>query len=100
MSSYFDTMAGCVENPKEFVRLVRRQYRWYLRKLGREVLVRDLERLHELIREFDGIKDRKLCQEDPAREIQEMHTLAHKLVQAGIRLRGRQKALDNPPIPY
>lgn len=100
MSSYFDRMSRCVDNPKEFVSLVRDQYRWYLRQLNQEVLVKDLNRLNEFIYKFEDIQNKELCQRDPAWEIQEMHTFAHELANARIRLRGGRRAGDNPPIPY
>uniref|UniRef100_A0A6M3LUM7 Uncharacterized protein n=1 Tax=viral metagenome TaxID=1070528 RepID=A0A6M3LUM7_9ZZZZ len=100
MSSYFDRMSRCVNNPGEFVSLVRDQYRWYLRNLNQEVLVKDLDKLNQLIYKFEAIKDKEFCQREPAWEIQEMHTFAHELGGAGIRLRGGRRAGDNPPIPY
>lgn len=100
MSSYFDRMSRCVDNPKEFVALVRDQYRWYLGKCNEECLAKDHERLFQLICEFDAIKDKEICKNDPAWEIQEMHTFAHELGSAGIRLRGGRRASDNPPLPY
>lgn len=100
MSSYFDRMSRCVNNPKEFVALVRDQYRWYLRDLNQKCLSKDLDKLNKLIYEFEAIKDEELYQKDQAWEIQEMHTFAHKLGNAGIRLRGGGRAGDNPPIPY
>lgn len=100
MSSYFDRMSRCVNNPKEFVSLVRDQYRWYLRELNQEVLVKDLEKLNKLIYEFEAIKDKEICKRDPAWEIQEMHTFAHTLASAGIRLRGSRRVSDNPTFPY
>ena len=99
MSKYFDTMSFCYKEPRGIVELTRRQFRWYLKKLNQEVLVKDLERLNELIREFDQIPQRELAKNDPYWEIQEMHNLAHKLAQAEIRLRGNRVARDNPPIP-
>jgi len=100
VSSYFDRMARCVNDPREFVALVRDQYRWYLRKLNEECLAKDLRRLNELIDRFEKIKDKELCKSDPYWEIQEMHTFAHELAMANIRLRGGRRATDNPPIPY
>jgi len=100
MSSYFDRMSRCVNNPKEFVALVRDQYRWYLHECNQECLAKDLERLNQLVFKFEAIKDKELCQKDPAWELQEMHTFAHELASAGIRLRGNRRATDNPPIPY
>lgn len=96
MSSYFDTMASCVYDPKYLVELVRRQYKWYLGKLMREVLAKDRDKLFQLMRKFDAIEEEK----DPSREIQEIHTFAHDLARAGIKLRGGRRAMDNPPIPY
>ena len=100
MSSYFDRMARCARDPREVVALVRNQYKWYLTKLNREVLNQDLDKLNLLIAEFDRIKEEPLAQQDPVWEIQEMHSFAHKLAMANIRLRGGRKATDNPPIPY
>jgi len=93
-------MARCARDPREVVALVRDQYKWYLTKLNREVVNQDLDRLNLLIAEFDKIKEEPLAQQDPDWEIQEMHTFAHKLAQANIRLRGGRKAMDNPPFPY
>jgi len=100
VSSYFDRMARCAEDPKEVAALVRDQYRWYLRKLEEECLVKDLDRLQELIDEFEKIKYKELCKDDPYFEIQEMHNFAHELAMANIRLKGGRRATDNPPIPY
>lgn len=100
MSSYFDRMSRCVGDSHEFVSLVRDQYRWYLRKLSEECLTKDLGKLNNLIYQFEAIKDKDFCQKDPAWEIQEMHSFAHELATAQIRLRGGRVATDNPPIPY
>lgn len=96
MSSYFDTMASCVYDPKYIVELVRRQYKWYLRKVLDEALTKEKDKVMGFMRKFDAIKEEK----DPGREIQEIHTFAHNLASAGIRLRGGRRAMDNPPIPY
>jgi len=100
VSSYFDRMARCVNDPKEVAALVRDQYRWYLHKLNRECWVRDLYKLNQLMIKFDKIKDKELCKDDPYFEIQEMHSFAHELAMANIRLSGGRRATDNPPIPY
>jgi len=93
-------MGRCLNNPVEFIKLVRDQYRWYLHTCNQECLVKDLGRLNDLIREFDKLKDDELCKQDPIIELDKMHTFAHKLAQARIRLRGGRFVLDNPPIPY
>jgi len=82
MSSYFDRMSRCVNDPKEVVCLVRDQYEWYLHKIGQECLVKDLGRFNQLVIEFAGIKDRELCKKEPVWEISEMHSFAHKLAMA------------------
>ena len=104
MSSYFDTMARCAvlgTGAWEVVALVRRQYGHYLHELNRDVLVKDLDRLNQLISEFESIKDQPESGPavTPEYVIQEMHSFAHKLGSARIRLRGGRYASDNPPIP-
>lgn len=94
MSDYFDRMSRCVNNPREVVELVRDQYRWYLQELSRKVLARDRDRLNKLINDFENIKD-----ENPQWELERMHAFSHHLAFVNIKLRGRQRADGNPPIP-
>ena len=100
MSSYFDRMSRCVTEPREVVSLVRDQYRWYLRDIADECLVKERERLYELQADFDRIKEAEAGQRNPLWELQMMHDFAHKLGSARIQLRGGRFAGDNPPIPY
>ena len=101
MSSYFDTMATCVNDPKQLAALVLRQYGWYLRKLSNECLVRDLERFAVISRRMFEIERRfKEGKLDPSMVVEELHDLAHNLARANIRLRGGRRAMDNPPLPY
>ncbi len=100
MSSYFDRMSRCVDNPREVVSLVRDQYRWYLRDIASECLVKERARLHELQADFDQIEQVGAGQRNPLWELQMMHDFAHMLGSARIQLRGGRTAGDNPPIPY
>ena len=48
MSSYFDTMGRCAQDPKAVAKLVFDQYRAYLRELQDEVVSEDADRLSDL----------------------------------------------------
>lgn len=105
MSSYFDTMAGCVGNDGKLLKLVIRQFGWYLRQVNEECWQSDLERLGPFESSFGLIEEQVITKEgdpslDPAMFIQRIHTIAHDLARARIRLRGSRYAGDNPPIPY
>lgn len=97
MSSYFDRMARCLSNPKQqIIVLVRDQYRRYLQDIEQDCLLKEIERVSELIKEFDAIP----LDGDPAMVIQEFHSFAHKLGSARIQLKGKRWASDNPNIIY
>lgn len=97
MSSYFDKMAVCLNDPVRFVDLVRGQYRWYLHEVNQECWRADLGKVNAIIDRFEHIQFDFL---DPGLTLQEYHSLAHDLARANIRLRGGRRAMDNPPIPY
>lgn len=96
MSSYFDRMAQCVNDPRQIVALARDQYRRYLRDISRDCLLKEIDRVVGLTKEFDSIS----LDGDPAMVIQELHSFAHKLGSARIQLKGRRWASDNPNIAY
>lgn len=97
MSSYFDKMAVCLNDPVRFVDLVRSQYRWYLHEVNQGCWRADLEKVNAIIDRFDQIQTDV---REPWLTLQEYHSLAHDLARARIRLRGGGRAGDNPPIPY
>lgn len=98
MSSYFDRMGAIASDStgRELVNLVYDQYRWYLRQLEEEVLVKDREKLYSFSHRLDEIN----LVGNPYWVIQEMHSLAHDLGRAQIRLRGKIIASDSPRRPY
>lgn len=101
MSSYFDTMARCADDPYEVAKLVARQYGAYLRDVAYKIRSeRRLEEFHEYISVPAYLLERRLEAQKitPAMFIQELHSLAHNLGSMRIPLKSGKYAAagDNP----
>jgi hypothetical protein len=102
MSSYFDKMGRCLNDPWEVVSLMRKQYGAYLSDLQERVVPADEDKLGELVVQFVELEVRPsvLTKRDPEWAISDMHDLAHRVGQSGIRLKDGGRAGDNPNIMY
>lgn len=105
MSSYFDTMAQCLHDPRKFMKLIRHQYLRYLEDINRQCLVKELDRFNPKLYEFqkkyteEKIDEAKTV-EDLATMLQNMHSFAHSIGEMQIRIKGGGIAGDNPLTPY
>ena len=102
MSSYFDKHARALNNPKEFVKLVRDDYHSYLDKVMHKCLRKEYKRIIALVNEFEDLfsyaKIDSLTVFSTQMFLEDMHDFAHKFGAARIALKGGRIAGDNPNL--
>jgi len=99
MSSYFDEThfeydkllsEAREDKAEELARKVWNRYKKYLKYIKSHAYKKDLLKLNPLLTQFGKI----LCG-----DFWKLHSFAHDVARAGIRLRGGMRALDNPYWP-
>jgi hypothetical protein len=99
MSSYFDTMGACFHNPKQLMKLIRKQYASYLSEISDNVIEEDEKKLSDIIEQFYNME--RINYPSPESEFGALHSLAHALGEYYIRTKDGRIASDNPwNVPY